>query len=66
MSNYLPYFMSAIPHGLYPKRGFMTDIVSISSYALPGAAGSRQVNGPDEDALAMAVAAGRAADPVDV
>ena len=40
----------------------MTDIVSISSYALPGAAGGRQVNGPDEDALTMAVAAGRAAD----
>ncbi|WP_276328782.1 hypothetical protein [Mycobacterium europaeum] len=44
----------------------MTDIVSISRYALPGAAGSRQVNGPDEDVLTMAVAAGRAADPVDV
>ncbi|WP_276327169.1 hypothetical protein [Mycobacterium europaeum] len=43
----------------------MTDIVSMSSHALPGAAGGRQLNGPDEDALTSRSRLG-AADPVDV
>jgi uncharacterized OB-fold protein len=41
----------------------MTDVVSIGTYLPPWSAGDRRVKGPDEDALTMAVAAGRAADP---
>ncbi|BBY93353.1 hypothetical protein MGALJ_30220 [Mycobacterium gallinarum] len=44
----------------------MTSVVSIGTYLPPWVGrgrGSRRVKGPDEDALTMAVAAGRAADP---
>jgi uncharacterized OB-fold protein len=41
----------------------MTCVVSIGTYLPPWSRGDRRVNGPDEDALTMAVAAGRAADP---
>jgi uncharacterized OB-fold protein len=41
----------------------MTNVVSIGTYLPPWTAGGRRVKGPDEDALTMAVAAGRAADP---
>ena len=41
----------------------MTDVVSIGTYLPPWSSGDRRVKGPDEDALTMAVAAGRAADP---
>jgi uncharacterized OB-fold protein len=41
----------------------MTDVVSIGTYLPPWGSGDRRVKGPDEDALTMAVAAGRAADP---
>lgn len=41
----------------------MTHIISIGTYAPPWCKGDRRVKGPDEDALTMAVAAGRAADP---
>ncbi|OSC31611.1 hypothetical protein B8W69_04020 [Mycobacterium vulneris] len=45
----------------------MTDVVSIGTYLPPWTTGvgnrARRVKGPDEDALTMAVAAGRAADP---
>ena len=41
----------------------MTDLVSIGTYLPPWSSGDRRVKGPDEDALTMAVAAGRAADP---
>jgi uncharacterized OB-fold protein len=41
----------------------MTQVVSIGTYLPPWAARDRRVKGPDEDALTMAVAAGRAADP---
>ncbi|BBZ15579.1 Zn-ribbon domain-containing OB-fold protein [Mycobacterium branderi] len=41
----------------------MTDIVAIGTYLPPWEQGGRRVKGPDEDALTMAVAAGRAADP---
>ncbi|MCV7186744.1 Zn-ribbon domain-containing OB-fold protein [Mycolicibacterium thermoresistibile] len=41
----------------------MTHIVSIGTYLPPWTSGKRRVKGPDEDALTMAVAAGRAADP---
>lgn len=45
----------------------MSDIVSIGTYLPPwqvgGSAAARRVKGSDEDALTMAVAAGRAADP---
>lgn len=41
----------------------MTHIDSIGSYLPPWSMGDRRVKGPDEDALTMAVAAGRAADP---
>ena len=45
------------------KREWMTDVVSIGTYLPPWSSGDRRVKGPDEDALTMAVAAGRAADP---
>ncbi|NDJ90086.1 MULTISPECIES: Zn-ribbon domain-containing OB-fold protein [Mycolicibacter] len=41
----------------------MSHVISIGSYLPPWINGSRRVKGPDEDALTMAVAAGRAADP---
>ena len=41
----------------------MTDVVSIGTYLPPWSSGDRRVKGPDEDALTMAVAAGRVADP---
>jgi uncharacterized OB-fold protein len=41
----------------------MTHIVSIGTYLPPWTVRERRVKGPDEDALTMAVAAGRAADP---
>jgi uncharacterized OB-fold protein len=41
----------------------MTQVVSIATYLPPWTVRNRRVKGPDEDALTMAVAAGRAADP---
>jgi uncharacterized OB-fold protein len=41
----------------------MSHVVSIGTYMPPWSNGARRVKGPDEDALTMAVAAGRAADP---
>jgi uncharacterized OB-fold protein len=41
----------------------MTQIFSIGTYLPPWTVRDRRVTGPDEDALTMAVAAGRAADP---
>jgi uncharacterized OB-fold protein len=41
----------------------MTHIASIGTYLPPWTARDRRVKGPDEDAVTMAVAAGRAADP---
>jgi uncharacterized OB-fold protein len=41
----------------------MAQLVSIGTYLPPWQFGDRRVKGPDEDALTMAVAAGRAADP---
>ncbi|BBZ59146.1 Zn-ribbon domain-containing OB-fold protein [Mycolicibacterium monacense] len=41
----------------------MTQVVSIGTYLPPWTVGGRRAKGPDEDALTMAVAAGRAADP---
>src|ERR1700733_4626735 len=41
----------------------MTQILSIGTYLPPWTARGRRAKGPDEDALTMAVAAGRAADP---
>jgi uncharacterized OB-fold protein len=41
----------------------MTEVVSIGTYLPPWTLHDRRVKGPDEDALTMAVAAGRAADP---
>jgi uncharacterized OB-fold protein len=41
----------------------MTQVLSIGTYLPPWTARGRRVKGPDEDALTMAVAAGRAADP---
>ncbi|OBI19282.1 Zn-ribbon domain-containing OB-fold protein [Mycobacterium sp. E2497] len=41
----------------------MTHVISIGTYAPPWCKGDRRVKGPDEDALTMAVAAGRATDP---
>src|ERR1700742_2677997 len=45
------------------KRGSMTQVSSIGTYLPPWTVRDRRVKGPDEDALTMAVAAGRAADP---
>ncbi len=41
----------------------MTQVLSIGTYLPPWTVRDRTVKGPDEDALTMAVAAGRAADP---
>ncbi|MBB5160669.1 Zn-ribbon domain-containing OB-fold protein [Mycobacterium sp. AZCC_0083] len=41
----------------------MTQVISIGTYLPPWTVRDRRVKGPDEDALTMAVAAGRAADP---
>lgn len=41
----------------------MTQVDSIGTYLPPWSVRDRRVKGPDEDALTMAVAAGRAADP---
>ncbi len=41
----------------------MAEIVAVGTYLPPWKRGGRPVAGPDEDALTMAVAAGRAADP---
>jgi uncharacterized OB-fold protein len=41
----------------------MTDILAIGTYLPVWEKGGRRVKGPEEDALTMAVAAGRAADP---
>ncbi|MGH3638687.1 MAG: hypothetical protein ACRDUX_06630, partial [Mycobacterium sp.] len=41
----------------------MAQVVSIGTYLPPWTVGNQRVKGPDEDALTMAVAAGRAADP---
>jgi uncharacterized OB-fold protein len=41
----------------------MTQILSVGTYLPPWTMRDRRVKGPDEDALTMAVAAGRAADP---
>src|SRR6201995_2367580 len=46
-----------------PKRGHLTQVVSIGTYIPRGTIRDSRVHGPDEDALTMAVAAGRAADP---
>src|SRR5271167_1242431 len=51
--------MRGHPH----KRGCMTQVLSIGTYLPPWTVRDRRVKGPDEDALTMAVAAGRAADP---
>src|ERR1700722_14394171 len=53
--------MAAPAHSI--KRGSMTHIASIGTYLPPWTARDRRVKGPDEDALTMGVAAGRAADP---
>src|SRR6202000_381412 len=45
------------------KRGSMTQVFSIGTYLPPWTVRDRRVKGPDEAALPMAVAAGRAADP---
>ncbi len=42
----------------------MATIASIGTYLPPWQQGTRRIKGPDEDTLTMAVAAGRAADPV--
>lgn len=42
----------------------MAQIVAIGTYLPPWQQGGWRVKGPDEDALTMAIAAGRAADPV--
>jgi len=41
----------------------MTEVLSIGTYLPPWTERDRRAKGPDEDALTMAVAAGRAADP---
>src|SRR4051794_33546383 len=41
----------------------MTQVAALGTYLPPWTSGGRRVRGPDEDALTMAVAAGRAADP---
>lgn len=41
----------------------MTHLASLGTYLPPWQVGGRRAKGPDEDALTMAVAAGRAADP---
>ena len=41
----------------------MSQVLSIGTYLPPWTVRDRRVKGPDEDALTMAVAAGRAADP---
>ncbi|CDO91424.1 hypothetical protein AWC29_06065 [Mycobacterium triplex] len=41
----------------------MTRVFSVGTYSPPWTVRDRRVKGPDEDALTMAVAAGRAADP---
>src|ERR1700692_3769846 len=41
----------------------MTQVFSIGTYLPPWTVRDRRVKGPDEDALTIAVAAGRAADP---
>jgi uncharacterized OB-fold protein len=41
----------------------MTQVISIGTYLPPWTVRDRRVKGPDEDALTMAVAAGRVADP---
>jgi uncharacterized OB-fold protein len=41
----------------------MTQVLSIGTYLPPWTVRDRRVKGPDEDALTMALAAGRAADP---
>ena len=41
----------------------MSAIAAIGTYLPPWSSGARRAKGPDEDALTMAVAAGRAADP---
>ncbi|ORA19931.1 Zn-ribbon domain-containing OB-fold protein [Mycobacterium arosiense] len=41
----------------------MTQVISIGTYVPPWCKGDRRVKGPDEDALTMAVAAGRGTDP---
>ena len=41
----------------------MAQIAAIGTYLPPWEKGGRRVKGPDEDALTMTVAAGRAADP---
>src|ERR1700712_3457451 len=51
--------MRGHPH----KRGCMSQVLSIGTYLPPWTVRDRRVKGPDEDALTMAVAAGRAADP---
>src|ERR1700734_1645526 len=45
------------------KRGSMTHIASIGTYLPPWTARDRRGKGPHQDALALAGAAGRAADP---
>jgi uncharacterized OB-fold protein len=45
------------------EKHTMTHVVSIGTYLPPWTVRERRVKGPDEDALTMAVAAGRAADP---
>src|ERR1700712_2423359 len=45
------------------EKRTMTHVVSIGTYLPPWVVRERRVKGPDEDALTMAVAAGRAADP---
>jgi uncharacterized OB-fold protein len=42
----------------------VSELVSIGTYLPPWTSGRRRVKGPDEDAMTMAVAAGRAADPM--
>lgn len=44
----------------------MSHVISIGTYAPPWCKDDRRIKGPDEDALTMAVAAGRAGDPAAV
>ncbi|KIU15882.1 Zn-ribbon domain-containing OB-fold protein [Mycolicibacterium llatzerense] len=44
----------------------MSAVVSIGTYLPPWQVGGKRVTGPDEDAVTMAVAAGRAADPAGI
>jgi uncharacterized OB-fold protein len=63
--NYIPYSRGEDERcaGLTEVGNTVSDISSIGTYLPPWVTGRSRVKGPDEDALTMAVAAGRAADP---